>query len=150
MKKPHKWKKNHSVSIIVLAILFGRNLSSSDFSLSLSYLSRKKGTSEKFLGLSLFISRLQKTFPRFPFFYFSNLEKLKSDKHKFFLTVASTIIETKYYCIDFVLSFSLIFTDIVCCNLPPPLLFKVLIFSFVPLLNGKMHFCLEFLGHQEE
>ena len=107
-KKPDKWKK-HSVSIIVLATLFGRNLSSSDFSSSLSYLSRKKGTSETFLSLSLFISRprptasaskirlrLRKTFPQFPFFYFGNLEKLKSDEDKFFLRVASTIIETKY------------------------------------------------------
>ena len=109
-KKPDKWKK-HSVSIIVLATLFGRNLSSSDFSSSLSYLSRKKGTSETFLSLGLFISRprpaasaskirprLRKTFPQFPFFYFGNLEKLKSDEDKFFLRVASTIIETKYYC----------------------------------------------------
>ena len=94
----------------MLATLFGRNLSSSDFSSSLSYLSRKKGTSETFLSLSLFISRprptasaskirlrLRKTFPQFPFFYFGNLEKLKSDEDKFFLRVASTIIETKYY-----------------------------------------------------
>ena len=114
-KKPDKWKK-HSVSIIVLATLFGRNLSSSDFSSSLSYLSRKKGTSETFLSLSLFISRprptasaskirlrLRKTFPQFPFFYFGNLEKLKSDEDKFFLRVASTIIETKYYCIVYLL-----------------------------------------------
>ena len=94
----------------MLATLFGRNLSSSDFSSSLSYLSRKKGTSETFLSLGLFISRprptasaskirlwLRKTFPQFPFFYFGNLEKLKSDEDKFFLRVASTIIETKYY-----------------------------------------------------
>ena len=40
---------------------------------------------------------LRKTFPQFPFFYFGNLEKLKSDEDKFFLRVASTIIETKYY-----------------------------------------------------
>ena len=108
-KKPEKWKK-HSVSIIVLATLFGRNLSSSDFSPSLSYLSRKKGTSETFLSLGLFISpprpaasaskirpRLRKTFPQFPFFYLGNLEKLKSDEDKFFLRVASTIFKTKYY-----------------------------------------------------
>ena len=98
----------------MLATLFGRNLSSSDFSSSLSYLSRKKGTSETFLSLSLFISRprptasaskirlrLRKTFPQFPFFYFGNLEKLKSDEDKFFLRVASTIIETKYYFFEF-------------------------------------------------
>ena len=81
----------------MLATLFGRNLSSSDFSSSLSYLSRKKGTSETFLSLSLFISwsrptalaskirlRLQKTFPQFPFFYLGTvtLEKLKSDMEK--------------------------------------------------------------------
>ena len=53
-----------------------------------SYLSRKKGTSETFLSLGLFISRsrptastskirprLRKTFPQFPFFYFGNLGK---------------------------------------------------------------------------
>ena len=95
-KKPDKWKK-HSVSIIVLATLFGRNLSSSDFSSSLSYLSRKKGTSETFLSLSLFISRprptasaskirlrLRKTFPRFPFFYFGNLGKTKIRRGQIF------------------------------------------------------------------
>ena len=57
LRKSQTNKKKHSVSIIVLATLFGRNLSSSDFSSSLSYLSRKKGTSETFLSLSLFISR---------------------------------------------------------------------------------------------
>ena len=81
----------------MLATLFGRNLSSSDFSSSLSYLSRKKGTSETFLSLSLFISRprptalaskirlrLRKTFPRFPFFYFGNLGKTKIRRGQIF------------------------------------------------------------------
>ena len=38
-----------------------------------SYLSRKKGISGTFLSLGL-RPRLQKIFPRFPFFYFSNLD----------------------------------------------------------------------------
>ena len=95
-KKPDKWKK-HSVLIIVQATFFGRNLSTSDSSLSPSYLSRKKGTSETFLSLSLFISRprptasaskirlrLRKTFPRFPFFYFGNLGKTKIRRGQIF------------------------------------------------------------------
>ena len=91
--------------IIVLAAFFGRNLSTSDFSLSPSYLSRKKGTSETFLSLSLFISRPQKSGFGFKKLFLSSLfstsvtlDKLKSDVDKFFLRVASTIIRTKYYC----------------------------------------------------
>ena len=38
-----------------------------------SYLSRKKGISGTFLSLGL-RPQLQKTFPRFPFFYFGNLD----------------------------------------------------------------------------
>ena len=51
-----------------------------------SYLGRKKGTSETFLSLGLFISRprLQKTFPRFLFSTSVTLEKLKSDIEKFY------------------------------------------------------------------
>ena len=86
-KKPDKWKK-HSVLKIVLTTFFGRNLVYVWFEICPSYLSRKKGTSGTFLSLGLFISRsrptastskmrprLQKTFPRFPFFYFGNLDK---------------------------------------------------------------------------
>ena len=86
-KKPDKWKK-HSVLKIVLATFFGRNLVYVWFEICPSYLSRKKGTSETFLNLSLFISRprstasaskirlqLWKTFPRFPFFYLGNFGK---------------------------------------------------------------------------
>ena len=79
-----------------------------------SYLSRKKGISGTFLSLGL-RPWLQKIFPWFPFFYFSNLEKLKSDKDKFFLRVASTIFKTKYY-------------------IQPQILKKMLLFVFLPYL----------------
>ena len=62
-----------------------------------SYLSRKKGTSETFLSLGLFISRsrptastskirprLRKTFPQFPFFYFGNLGKTQITRGQIF------------------------------------------------------------------
>ena len=51
-----------------------------------------------FLGLGLKNQVLaSKNLSSVPFFYFGNLEKLKSDEDKFFLRVASTIIKTKYY-----------------------------------------------------
>ena len=63
----------------------------------LSYLSRKKGTTETFLSLGLIISWsrpmastskmrpwLQKTFPRFPFFYFDNLDKSQIRRRQIF------------------------------------------------------------------
>ena len=63
-----------------------------------SYLGRKKGTLETFLSLGLFISRprpmasaskmrprLRKTFPRFPFFFLSNLRKTQIRRDKFLL-----------------------------------------------------------------
>ena len=61
-----------------------------------SYLSRKKEISETFLGLGL-RSRPQKTFPRFPFFYFSNMGKRKN------LTSDMTWkkIKTKYCLVQF-------------------------------------------------
>ena len=62
-----------------------------------SYLGRKKGTSETFLSLGLFISwprpmasaskmrpQLRKTFPRFPFFYFGNLDKSQIRRRQIF------------------------------------------------------------------
>ena len=93
-KKPDKWKK-HSVLKIVLTNFFGRNLVYVWFEICPSYLSRKKGTSGTFLSLGLFISwsrttastlkmrpRLQKTFPRFPFFYYGNLDKSQIRRRK--------------------------------------------------------------------
>ena len=76
-----------------------------------SYLSRKKGTSETFLSLGLFISRsrptastskirprLRKTFPQFPFFYFGNFGQISNQTWTNFSSdVVSTKIETKYY-----------------------------------------------------
>ena len=63
-----------------------------------SYLGRKKGTSETFLSLGLFISRprptasaskmrpwLRKTFPRFPFFYLGNFGKTQIRRGKILL-----------------------------------------------------------------
>ena len=75
-----------------------------------SYLGRKKGTSETFLSLGLFISRprptasaskmwprLQKTFPRFPFFYFGNFGQISNQTWTNFSSdMVSTKIETKY------------------------------------------------------
>ena len=49
-----------------------------------SYLSRKKEISETFLGLGL-RPRPQKTFPRFPFFYFGNLGKTQIRRGKILL-----------------------------------------------------------------
>ena len=49
-----------------------------------SYLSRKKETSETFLGLGL-RPRPQKTFPQFPFFYFGNLGKTQIRRGKILL-----------------------------------------------------------------
>ena len=49
-----------------------------------SYLSRKKEISETFLGLGL-RTRHQKTFPRFPFFYFGNLGKTQIRRGKILL-----------------------------------------------------------------
>ena len=86
-KKPEKWKK-HSVLKVVLATFFGRNLVYVWFEICPSYLSRKKGTLETFLSLGLIISRsrprLQKTFPRFPFFYFDNLDKSQIRRRQIF------------------------------------------------------------------
>ena len=71
-KKPDKWKK-YSVSIIVLAASFIQIWSTSDFSVVQVTSVEKKGILGTFLSLSL-RPRLQKTFPRFPFFYFGNLD----------------------------------------------------------------------------
>ena len=49
-----------------------------------SYLSKKKEISETFLGLGL-RPRPQKTFPRFPFFYFGNLGKTQIRRGKILL-----------------------------------------------------------------
>ena len=82
---------------------FIKILLTSDFSLSLSYPSRHKGTSGNisqprgiFLSLCMFISwpwpttpaskmrpQLRKTFPRFPFVYFGNLGKTQIRGQKF-------------------------------------------------------------------
>ena len=61
-----------------------------------SYLSRKKGISGTFLSLGL-RPRLQKIFPRFPFFYFGNLDNTSIRWGQICPRVGSTIIETKYY-----------------------------------------------------
>ena len=108
-KKPDKWKK-HSVSIFVLTTVFEKMCPNLIWDV-LSYLSRKKGISETFLSLGLFISRprptasaskmrprLQKTFPRFPFFYFGNFGQISNQTWTNFSSdVVSTKIETKYY-----------------------------------------------------
>ena len=110
-KKPDKWKK-HSVSIFVLTTVFEKMCPHLIWDV-LSYLSRKKGISETFLSLGLFISRprptasaskmrprLQKTFPRFPFFYFGNFGQISNQTWTNFSSdVVSTKIETKYYCV---------------------------------------------------
>ena len=107
-KKPDKWKK-HSVSIFVLTTVFEKMCPHLIWDV-LSYLSRKKGISETFLSLGLFISRprptasaskmrprLQKTFPRFPFFYFGNFGQISNQTWTNFSSdVVSTKIETKY------------------------------------------------------
>ena len=54
-------------------LVFRTNLVLVWFQCCPSYLSRKKGISGTFLSLGL-RPRLQKTFPRFPFFYFGNLD----------------------------------------------------------------------------
>ena len=108
-KKPDKWKK-HSVSIFVLTTVFEKMCPHLIWDV-LSYLSRKKGISETFLSLGLFISRprptasaskmrprLQKTFPRFPFFYFGNFGQISNQTWTNFSSdLVSTKIETKYY-----------------------------------------------------
>ena len=108
-KKPDKWKK-HSVSIFVLTTVFEKMCPHLIWDV-LSYLSRKKGISETFLSLGLFISRprptasaskmrprLQKTFPRFPFFNLGNFGQISNQTWTNLSSdVVSTIIETKYY-----------------------------------------------------
>ena len=84
--KKAKNLKKHSDSIFIHVSL-QKNVSTSDLRFP-KLLSRKKGTSETFLSLGLFISqpwptasaskirlRLRITFPPFPFFYFGNLGK---------------------------------------------------------------------------
>ena len=94
-KNQKKWKK-HSVSIVVLATFFGRNLSSSDFSFSQVTSVEKREPQKHFSALACGLS-LKKLFFGSLFSTSVTWEKLKSDKDKFFLRVASTIIETKYY-----------------------------------------------------
>ena len=94
-KKPKIWKK-YSVSIFIHATVFSKMFPHLIWHFQ-SYLGRKKGTSETFLSLGLFISRprptasaskmrprLRKTFPRFPFVYFGNLGKTQIRGQKFF------------------------------------------------------------------
>ena len=102
--------KEHYVLIIVLATLFGRNLSTSDFSFSkvTSVKNREprkhfSASACSFLGLGL-RSRPQKSGFSFEKLFLGSLfstsvtwEKLKSDVDKFFLRIANTIIRTKYY-----------------------------------------------------
>ena len=102
-KKPHKWKK-HFVLMIVQATFFGRNLVYIWFEICPSDLSRKKGTlgniSQPTASASKMRPRLQKTFPRFPFFYFSNFGHISNQTWTNFSSdVVSTKIETKYYCL---------------------------------------------------
>ena len=102
-KKPEIWKK-YSVSIFIHVTVFSKMFPHLIWHFQ-SYLGRKKGTSETFLSLGLFISRPQpaasasKIRPRLQktFLWFPTWEKLKSDVDKFFLRVGSTIIRTKYY-----------------------------------------------------
>ena len=109
-KKPDKWKK-HSVSIIVLATFFGRNLSLSDFSFSQVTSVEKReprkhfsASACSFLGLGL-RPRPQKSGFGFEKLFLGSLfstsvtwEKLKSDVDKFLpKKVASTIIKTECF-----------------------------------------------------
>ena len=99
-KKPEIWKK-YSVSIFIHVTVFSKMFPNLIWHFQ-SYLGRKKGTSETFLSLGLFISRprptasaskmrprLRKTFPRFPFVYFGNLGKTQIRGQKFFLSYRS-------------------------------------------------------------
>ena len=96
--------------MLVLATLFGKKLSSSDFSFSQVTSVEKReprkhfsASACSFLGLGL-RPRPQKSGFGFEKLFLGSLfstsvtwEKLKSDVDKFFLRVASTIIRTKYY-----------------------------------------------------
>ena len=82
-KKPDKWKK-HSVSIIVLATFFGRNLSLSDFSFS-QVTSVEKRESQQHFSASAYGLGLKKLCFGSLFSTLVTWEKLKSDEDKFFL-----------------------------------------------------------------
>ena len=88
--------------MIVLATFFGRNLSLSDFSFS-QVTSVEKRESQQHFSASAYGLGLKKLCFDSLFSTSVTWEKLKSDKDKFFLRVASTIIETKYYCIVYLL-----------------------------------------------
>ena len=72
-----------------------KNVSSSDFSFSQVTSVAKKEPRGTFLSLGLW-PRLQKTFPRFPFYYFGNLGKTKIRRGQIFPQSSKQIIETKY------------------------------------------------------
>ena len=84
-KKPDKWKK-HSVSIIVLATFFGRNLSLSDFSFS-QVTSVEKRESQQHFSASAYGLGLKKLCFGSLFSTSVTWEKLKSDEENFFLRV---------------------------------------------------------------
>ena len=93
----YKWKfKPFSVSIIVLPCLLNK-FGPVWFQCCPSYLSRKKGISGTFLSLGL-RPRLQKFFPRFPLFYFTNLDttSIRQGQILFFYVIKLLIV----FCFD--------------------------------------------------
>ena len=84
--------------MLVLATFFGKKLSSSDFSFS-QVTSVEKRESQQHFSASAYGLGLKKLCFDSLFSTSVTWEKLKSDKDKFFLRVASTIFKTKYYCL---------------------------------------------------
>ena len=83
----------------MLATFFGRNLSMSDFSFSQVTSVEKRESQQHFsASASAYGLGLKKLCFDSLFSTSVTWEKLKSDKDKFFLRVASTIFKTKYYC----------------------------------------------------
>ena len=98
-KKPDKWKK-HSVSIIVLATFFGRNLSLSDFSFS-QVTSVEKRESQQHFSASAYGLGLKKLFLGFLFSTSVTWEKLKSDVEKFYFRRAMEKNQNKILLFEF-------------------------------------------------
>ena len=94
-EKTRKMKKTFCFNNCSCYIL-RKNLSSFDFSFSQVTSVEEREPRGTFLSLGL-RPRLQKTFPRFPFFYWGNLGKTKIRRgHIFSKIVARTIIETEF------------------------------------------------------
>ena len=87
-EKARKMKKAFCFNICSCHSLW-QNVSSSDFSFSQVTSVAKKEPRGTFLSLGL-RPRLQKTFPRFPFFYFGNLGKTKIVRGQIFPQSSTT------------------------------------------------------------